>query len=73
MTFNIVESVCGLYQTTKCHYIYFAGCYATSEIQNNTNKTFKLSISSPPLCQERCLQEKINLFALQVCKYLFVL
>lgn len=50
----------------------FAGCYATSEIQNVINKTFELSISSPPLCQERCLQEKQYLFALQVCKLKYI-
>lgn len=50
----------------------FAGCYAISEVQNVVNKTFELSISSPPLCQQRCLQENIFFFALQVCKLRYI-
>lgn len=54
----------GLYKK-RSQWIKIIGCYATSEIQNVINKTFELSISSPPLCQERCLQESQYLFALQ--------
>lgn len=47
--------------------IIILGCYNSSGIQTTENKVINLSISSPPLCQEHCLQKNYSLFAVQVC------
>lgn len=53
-------------------YNLFIGCYNSSGIQTAQNTEIELSISSPPLCQEHCLQENKTLFAVQVCKLKFI-
>eukprot|EP00105_Crassostrea_gigas_P021071 XP_011440060.1 PREDICTED: uncharacterized protein LOC105337153 isoform X2 [Crassostrea gigas] len=54
----------GFYKT-RSHWIKIIGCYNSSGIHTVENKEIELSISSPPLCQEHCLQDKRNWFAVQ--------
>lgn len=54
----------GIYKK-RSHWIKIIGCYNSSDIQTAENKEIDLSISSPPLCQEHCLQENNKLFAVQ--------
>lgn len=49
----------------RSHWIKIIGCYNSSGIQTAQNTEIELSISSPPLCQEHCLQENKTLFAVQ--------
>lgn len=54
----------GFYRKTS-YWIKIIGCYSAKLIQNDNYKNFELVISSPPLCQERCFQENVFLFAVQ--------
>lgn len=67
---------CYYYVISKCQIdatgfnlvlIIILGCYNSSGIQTTENKEINLSKSSPPLCQEHCLQKNYSLFAVQVC------
>lgn len=67
---------CYYYVISKCQIdatgfnlvlIIILGCYNSSGIQTPENKEINLSKSSPPLCQEHCLQKNYSLFAVQVC------
>lgn len=53
------------YYKKRSHWIKIIGCYNSSGIQTTENKEIYLSISSPPLCQEHCLQKNYSLFAVQ--------
>lgn len=53
------------YYKKRSHWIKIIGCYNSSGIQTPENKEINLSKSSPPLCQEHCLQKNYSLFAVQ--------
>lgn len=52
------------YQKTS-PWIKIIGCYKESSILKYKNNSTKMSISSPPLCQEYCLRNNIHKFAVQ--------
>lgn len=57
----------GFYKKTS-HWIKIIDCINATEIQYGNMNIIELPISSPPLCQEHCLQQNIYLFAVQARK-----